>query len=145
MNMAIGTTTAEMIKMEIGCALPLMSDITREVKGRDLTTGLPKTMIISSSQVKTAMQESIYKIVDSVKTTLEKTPPELSSDIMVKGIVLAGGGALIKNLDKLISQVTGMPVIVADNALDCVVKGAGRTLDEIEKLRSVLLSSKKKR
>lgn len=145
MNMAIGTTTAEIIKMEIGCALPLMSDITREVKGRDLTTGLPKTMIISSSQVKTAMQESIYKIVDSVKTTLEKTPPELSSDIMVKGIVLAGGGALIKNLDKLISQVTGMPVIVADNALDCVVKGAGRTLDEIEKLRSVLLSSKKKR
>lgn len=145
MNMAIGTTTAEMIKMEIGCALPLMSDITREVKGRDLTTGLPKTMIISSSQVKTAMQESIYKIVDSVKTTLEKTPPELSSDIMVKGIVLAGGGALIKNLDKLISQVTGMPVILADNALDCVVKGAGRTLDEIEKLRSVLLSSKKKR
>ena len=145
MNMAIGTTTAEMIKMEIGCALPLMSDITREVKGRDLTTGLPKTMLISSSQVKTAMQESIYKIVDSVKTTLEKTPPELSSDIMVKGIVLAGGGALIKNLDKLISQVTGMPVIVADNALDCVVKGAGRTLDEIEKLRSVFLSSKKKR
>lgn len=145
MNMAIGTTTAEMIKMEIGCALPLMSDITREVKGRDLTTGLPKTMLISSSQVKTAMQESIYKIVDSVKTTLEKTPPELSSDIMVKGIVIAGGGALIKNLDKLISQVTGMPVIVADNALDCVVKGAGRTLDEIEKLRSVLLSSKKKR
>lgn len=145
MNMAIGTTTAEMIKMEIGCALPLMSDITREVKGRDLTTGLPKTMLISSSQVKTAMQESIYKIVDSVKTTLEKTPPELSSDIMVKGIVLAGGGALIKNLDKLISQVTGMPVIVADNALDCVAKGAGRTLDEIEKLRSVLLSSKKKR
>ena len=145
MNMAIGTTTAEIIKMEIGCALPLMSDITREVKGRDLTTGLPKTMLISSSQVKTAMQESIYKIVDSVKTTLEKTPPELSSDIMVKGIVLAGGGALIKNLDKLISQVTGMPVIVADNALDCVVKGAGRTLDEIEKLRSVLLSSKKKR
>lgn len=145
MNMAIGTTTAEMIKMEIGCALPLMSDITREVKGRDLTTGLPKTMLISSSQVKTAMQESIYKIVDSVKTTLEKTPPELSSDIMVKGLVIAGGGALIKNLDKLISQVTGMPVIVADNALDCVVKGAGRTLDEIEKLRSVLLSSKKKR
>lgn len=145
MNMAIGTTTAEMIKMEIGCALPLMSDITREVKGRDLTTGLPKTMLISSSQVKTAMQESIYKIVDSVKTTLEKTPPELSSDIMVKGIVIAGGGALIKNLDKLISQVTGMPVIVADNALDCVAKGAGRTLDEIEKLRSVLLSSKKKR
>ena len=145
MNMAIGTTTAEMIKMEIGCALPLMSDITREVKGRDLTTGLPKTMLISSSQVKTAMQESIYKIVDSVKTTLEKTPPELSSDIMVKGIVIAGGGALIKNLDKLISQVTGMPVIVADNALACVAKGAGRTLDEIEKLRSVLLSSKKKR
>ena len=145
MNLAIGETTAEDIKIEIGCALPLMTDLSREVKGRDLATGLPKTIQISSSQVQEAMQESIMKIVDIVKTTLEKTPPELASDIMEKGIILAGGGALIKNLDKLLSHATGMPVLVADNPLDCVAKGAGKTLDELEKLKSVLLNSRKRR
>ena len=145
MNLAIGETTAEDIKIEIGCALPLMTDLSKEVKGRDLTTGLPKTVYITSSQVQNAMQESIAKIVDIVKNTLERTPPELASDIMEKGIILAGGGALIKNLDKLLSEATGMPVIVADNALDCVAKGAGRTLDELEKLKTVLLNSRKKR
>ncbi len=145
MNLAIGETTAEDIKIEIGCALPLMTDLSKEVKGRDLATGLPKTVYITSSQVQNAMQESIAKIVDIVKNTLERTPPELASDIMEKGIILAGGGALIKNLDKLLSEATGMPVIVADNALDCVAKGAGRTLDELEKLKTVLLNSRKKR
>ncbi len=145
MNLAIGYTTAEDIKIEIGCAMPLMSDLSKEVKGRDLSTGLPRTVIITSSQVQDAMQESISKIVDIVKNTLEKTPPELASDIMEKGIVLAGGGALIKNLDKLLSTATGMPVLVADNPLDCVAKGAGKTLDELEKLKSVLLNSRKKR
>lgn len=145
MNLAIGYTTAEDIKMEIGCALPLMTDLTREVKGRDLATGLPKTVLISSSQVQEAMQESIMKIVEAVKMTLEKTPPELASDIMEKGIVLAGGGALIKNLDKLLSQVTGMPVLIADNPLDCVARGACKTLEEIEKLKTVLVNSKRRR
>ena len=145
MNLAIGLTTAEEIKMEIGCAMPLMTDLTKPVKGRDLATGLPKTIYISSSQVREAMKESIEKIVDVVKATLEKTPPELASDIMEKGIVLAGGGALIKNLDKLLSQATGMPVIIAENPLDCVAKGAGKTLEEIEKLKSVLINSKKRR
>lgn len=145
MNLAIGLTTAEEIKMEIGCAMPLMTDLTKPVKGRDLATGLPKTIYISSSQAREAMKESIDKIVDVVKATLEKTPPELASDIMEKGIVLAGGGALIKNLDKLLSQSTGMPVIIAENPLDCVAKGAGKTLEEIEKLKSVLINSKKRR
>lgn len=145
MNLAIGNTTAEIIKTEIGCAMPLMTDLAFEVKGRDLATGLPRTVHISSSQVQEAMQESIFKIVDIVKNTLERTPPELASDIMEKGIVLAGGGALIKNLDKLLSQVTGMPVLIADNPLDCVARGAGKTLDEIEKLKSVLLNSRKRK
>ena len=145
MNLAIGDTTAEDIKMEIGCAMPLMTELSKEVKGRDLATGLPRTIYITSSQVQEAMQESIAKIVDIVKNTLEKTPPELASDIMEKGIILAGGGALIKNLDKLLSIATGMPVLVADNPLDCVARGAGKTLDEIEKLKSVLLNSRKRR
>lgn len=145
MNLAIGDTTAEDIKVEIGCALPLMTDLEKEVKGRDLATGLPKTVYITSSQIQEAMQESIFKIVDIVKNTLERTPPELASDIMEKGIVLAGGGALIKNLDKLLSQVTGMPVLIADNPLDCVARGAGKTLDEIDKLKTVLLNSRKRK
>lgn len=145
MNLAIGDTTAEDIKMEIGCAMPLMTELSKEVKGRDLATGLPRTIYITSSQVQEAMQESIAKIVDIVKNKLEKTPPELASDIMEKGIILAGGGALIKNLDKLLSIATGMPVLVADNPLDCVARGAGKTLDEIEKLKSVLLNSRKRR
>ncbi len=145
MNLAIGTTTAEDIKIEIGCAMPLMSELTMEVKGRDLATGLPETVYLTSSQIQDAMQESISKIIDAVKSTLERTPPELASDIMEKGIVLAGGGALIKNLDKLISNLTGMPVLIADNPLDCVARGAGKTLDELEKLKTVLLNSKKRR
>ena len=145
MNLAIGLTTAEDIKIEIGCALPLMTDLSKQIKGRDLATGLPKTVYITSSQVQEAMQDSISKIVDIVKNTLERTPPELASDIMEKGIILAGGGALIKNLDKLLSQKTGMPVLIADNALDCVAKGAGETLEELEKLKTVLINSRKKR
>ena len=145
MNLAIGLTTAEEIKIDIGSALPLMSELTKEVKGRDLATGLPRTIYVTSSQIQDAMSESIYKIVDVVKTTLENTPPELAADIMEKGIVLAGGGALIRNLDKLLSDTTGMPVVIAENALDCVVRGAGKTLDELEKLKGILTSSKKRR
>lgn len=145
MNIAIGETTAEEIKMEIGCATPLMTEMPKEIRGRDLTTGLPKNIIVTSSQIEEAMAESISKIVDVVKQTLEKTPPELASDIIEKGIVLAGGGALIKNLDKLISLETGMPAYVADEPLDCVVRGTGKTLDNIEKLKNVLLNSRRRR
>ena len=145
MNLAIGETTAEQIKMQIGCALPLMTETEVEVRGRDLTDGLPRTEKINSTQVEEAMKESISKIVEIVKMTLEKTPPELASDIMEKGIVLAGGGALIRNLDKLISTETGMPVYVAEEPLDCVVRGTGKTLEDLERLKTVLINARKRR
>lgn len=145
LNLAIGEATAEQIKKEIGCAMPLMSQMTMEIKGRDLNDGLPRTEVITSNQVEKAMKESIDKIVEVVKITLEKTPPELASDIMEKGIVLSGGGALIQNLDKLISSETGMPVYVIEEPLDCVVKGTEKTLQDLEKLKTILLNSRKRR
>ncbi len=144
MNLAIGDTTAEQIKKEIGCAMPLVNDIGMEISGRDLTTGLPQTVKIVSSQVQEAMRESIAKIVDIVRVTLERTPPELSSDIMEKGIVLAGGGALIKNIDKLIMEKMEMPVYIAEEPLNCVVKGTGKTLEDLERLKTVLINSRKR-
>ena len=144
LNLAIGETTAEQIKKQLGCAMPLMSQMTMDVKGRDLTDGLPRTVTISSSQVEDAMKESVDKILEVIKTTLEKTPPELASDIMEKGIVLAGGGALIQNLDKLVSLETGMPVYVAEEPLDCVVRGTEKTLQDLEKLKTVLKNSRKR-
>ena len=137
-NLRIGSTTAEQIKIQIGCAVPTVTKTEMEVKGRDLATGLPKHIVVNSDQIKDAIKESIGEIVDVVKVTLERTPPELSADIMEKGICLAGGGALIKNLDQLLSEKTGMPVFVAEEPLDCVVKGAEKTLEDIEKLRNVL-------
>ena len=145
MNLAIGETTAEQIKMEIGCAMPLMTESFVEVRGRDLSNGLPRNIQVSSVQIQEAIQESIKKIVDIVKVTLEKTPPELASDIMEKGIVLAGGGALIKNLDKLISIETSMPVYIAEDPLDCVVRGTGKTLEDLERLKTVLINSRKRK
>lgn len=145
MNLAIGDTTAEQIKLQLGCAMPLMTEMSMEIRGRDLSTGLPKNVTITSTQVEEAMKESISKIVEIVKMTLEKTPPELAADIMEKGIVLAGGGALIKNLDKLISKETGMPVYVAEEPLDCVVRGAGKTLEDIERLGRVLVNARNNR
>lgn len=125
--------------------MPLMSQMAKEVKGRDLNSGLPKTEIITSNQIEQAMKESIEKIVEVVKTTLEKTPPELASDIMEKGIVLAGGGALIQNLDKLISKETGMPVYSVEEPLDCVVRGTEITLQDLGKLKTILKNSRKRR
>ena len=127
-NLAIGDTTAEQIKKEIGAATPLVTGMSMEIRGRDLSSGLPETITITSTEIQQAIQESVDKIVEVVKQTLEKTPPELASDIMEKGIILAGGGALIKNLDKLLSMKTEMPVYVAEDPLDCVVKGTGKTL-----------------
>ena len=115
-----------------------------EVKGRDLNTGLPKNITVNSTQIEEAIKYSIYEIIEIVKNTLEKTPPELASDIAEKGIVLAGGGALIKNLDKLLSEKTGMPVYVAENPLDAVVRGTGKTLQDLEKLKKVLINSRKR-
>ena len=144
-NLAIGETTAEQIKMQIGCAMPLMTEMSMEVRGRDLADGLPRTIKVTSTQIEEAMKESIGKIVEIVKLTLEKTPPELASDIMEKGIVLAGGGALIKNLDKLLSLETGMPVYVAEEPLDCVVRGTGKTLEDLERLKTVLINARKRK
>lgn len=143
LNLAIGETTAEEIKIQVGCALPLMSLETMEVRGRDLTTGLPRTIEVSSDQIMKAIEEPISQIVDVVKVALEKTPPELSSDVMERGIILTGGGALIRGLDKLISQKTGIPVYVTDAPLNAVVRGTGKALDDLEKLKNVLASSKK--
>ena len=145
LNLAIGETTAEQIKMQIGCALPLMTDVPMEIRGRDLTTGLPRNIEIYSSQIQEAMAESISEIIDAVKQTLEKTPPELASDIMEKGIMLAGGGALIQNLDKLLSMKTEIPVYIAENPLECVVKGSEKTIEDLERLKTVLINARKRR
>lgn len=145
LNLAIGETTAEQIKKEIGCAMPPMSEESMQIRGRDLITGLPQTLTITSEQVYEAMKDSIQKIVEVVKQTLEKTPPELASDIMERGIILAGGGALIQGLDTLIAQETEMPVYVAETPIECVARGAEKTLEDLEKLRDVLTNSRRRR
>ncbi|KZM55091.1 rod shape-determining protein [Geobacillus stearothermophilus] len=131
-NLMIGERTAEAIKMEIGSAGNPEGIGNMEIRGRDLLTGLPKTIEISAEEVAEALRDTVYAIVESVKNTLEKTPPELAADIMDRGIVLTGGGALLRNLDKVISQETDMPVIVAENPLDCVAIGTGKALDHID-------------
>ena len=145
MGLAIGETTAEEIKKEIGSATPLVTELSMEINGRDLATGLPRNDIITSSQVEEAIRESVNEIVEIVKQTLEKTPPELASDIVEKGIILSGGGALIRNFDQLLSTATEMPVYVADNPLECVVRGTGKTLEDLEKLKEVLVNARKRR
>ena len=144
MILAIGETTAEQVNINIGCAKPLLTEESMEIRGRHLATGLPETAIITSTQVQEAMNDSIEKIVDIIKQTLEKTPPELASDIMERGIVLTGGGALIRNFDSLLAEKTEMPVYVADHPLECVAKGAEKTLEDLEKLRTVLSSSRRR-
>ena len=144
-NLSIGYTTAEEIKIELGCASPLMSEESMEIRGRDLSTGLPRNVTLTSTQILKALKESVEKIVEAVKLTLEKTPPELAADLVEKGIVLTGGGALLKNLDKLLSKETNMPVFVADEPLECVVRGTGKVLEELERLKPVLISNRKKR
>jgi len=134
-NLMIGERTAEDIKQEIGSA-KLVDDIEdMEIRGRDLLTGLPKTMTITSSEITTALEDEVEKIVDAIKVTLEKTPPELSADIMDRGIVLSGGGALLKNLSTVISDETEIPVFVAENPLDCVAIGTGKSLENIQHFR----------
>ena len=120
--------------MEIGSAYKLDAELTMNIKGRDMITGLPKTVEINDSQVREALKEPVYAIIDSIKTTLEKTPPELAADIMEKGIMLAGGGALLKGLDVLITHETNMPVHIAESPLDCVVLGAGKALEDFDKI-----------
>lgn len=144
-NLSIGEKTAEDIKMQIGCATPLITELTMEIRGRDLNTGLPKNVVITSQQILEALKESIQRIVEAIKLTLEKTPPELAADLVEKGIVLTGGGALIKNLDKHISKETNMPVYIADDPLECVVRGTGKVLEELERLKPLLINNRKRR
>jgi rod shape-determining protein MreB len=135
-NLLIGDRTAEIVKMEIGSADGEAEVEKMDIRGRDLLTGLPKTIEISAKEIATALKDTVYAIVDTVKSTLEKTPPELAADIMDRGIVLTGGGALLRNLDKVISQETNMPVIIAENPLDCVAVGTGKALDHIHMFKN---------
>ncbi|MDV3428141.1 MAG: rod shape-determining protein [Bacillota bacterium] len=135
-NLMIGERTAETVKIELASAFDTGENRVMDIKGRDLVTGLPKTIEINEDQIREAIKEPIYSIIDAIKTTLEKTPPELSADIMERGIMLAGGGALLHNLDKLINHETHIPVNVAENPLDCVAIGAGKALANLDKLES---------
>jgi rod shape-determining protein MreB len=136
-NLMVGERTAEEIKMKIGSAYPMETETSAEVKGRDLVTGMPKTRMITSKEVREALLEPISAIVDSVRTALESCPPELSADLVDRGLVLAGGGALLRGLDKLLSEQTGLPVHVAEDPLSAVAEGTGRCLNKIKFLRQV--------
>ena len=141
-NLMIGERTAEEIKIRIGSVYPLEEELSIEVKGRDLVAGLPKTLTVSSEEIREALSEPISLIVDSVRTTLERTPPELSSDLVDRGLILTGGGALLRNFDKLLAEETGLPVNVADDPLTAVCLGTGKMLDEIKYLKKMITPNK---
>src|SRR5512138_2792081 len=136
-NLLVGERTAELIKITIGSAYPAQEIQTMEIKGRDLVAGVPKTVEISDEEIRDSLLEPINQIVEAVRLSLERTPPELASDIVDKGIVLAGGGALLRNLDVLLREETGLPIMLADDPLTAVVMGAGRALDEISLLKNI--------
>ncbi|ADK13792.1 MULTISPECIES: rod shape-determining protein [Clostridium] len=133
-NLMIGERTAENVKIELGSAFDIGEENSMEIRGRDLISGLPKVINITEGEIREALKEPVAAIIDAIKTTLEKTPPELASDIMDKGIMLAGGGAMLRGLDQLINQETHMPVHIAEAPLDCVALGAGKALDTIDKI-----------
>jgi rod shape-determining protein MreB len=137
-NLLVGEPTAEAIKIKIGSAAPVGEEREMEVKGRDLVSGIPKTVRVHSSEIREAIQEPIQQIVDAVRRALEITPPELASDIVDRGIIMTGGGALIRGLDVLLAQETGLPIHVDEDPLTCVVRGTGRILDDPLKYQSVL-------
>ncbi len=141
-GLAIGERTAEDIKIKIGSALPLEKEGTMEIKGRDMVAGLPKTISITSNEVTEAMQENLRTIIQVVKNVLQETPPELSADVINKGMVLTGGGGLLKNLDKLMTKITGVPCYVADDALLCVAKGTVIALEHLDSYKRSVLSTK---
>ena len=143
-NLAIGERTAEDVKISIGSTFKYDQEQNMQIRGRDLISGLPKTIEISSAEVRDALNEPINSIVDAIKSTLEKTPPELASDIMENGIMLTGGGALLRGLDKLVKQETGMPVQIAENPLDCVALGTGKSVEDQEIFEKVLMMNARK-
>ena len=142
-NLLIGEKSAEHIKCTIGSATPLAEELRMEVKGRDLVDGIPKTIEISSVEVREALDEAICTIVEAVKFALERTPPELASDILDRGIVLSGGGALLRNLDERMREDTSLPIHIAEDPLTCVVRGCGAILEDFERYEKVLLKQRR--
>src|ERR1700720_3281174 len=136
-NLLIGERTAEQIKIEIGSAFPLDEEMTMEIKGRDLVEGVPKTLVVSDEEIREALSETVATIVEAVRVALERTPPELSADIMDKGIIIAGGGSMLKNLDKRLREETGLPVTLAEDPLACVALGTGQMLTDFNLLRKI--------
>lgn len=136
-NLLIGDRTAEQVKINLGNAYPMDETLTMEISGRDLVGGIPRHLQVNSDEIREAISEPIHKIVEAIKGTLEETPPELAGDIVERGIMLAGGGALIRGIDKLIHEETGLPVMIANDALSCVALGAGKALEELSVLREV--------
>jgi len=140
-NLLIGERTAELIKITIGTAYPCEDIESMEVKGRDLVAGVPKILELKSEEVRDALSEPVNAVVESVKIALERTPPELAADIVDKGIVLVGGGSLLRNLDVLLRETTGLPVMLAEDPLTAVAIGTGRTLDDLSLLREIAIRS----
>src|SRR6187200_1814890 len=144
-SLLLGERTSEAIKLAIASVFPMPEELVAEIKGRDLVSGLPKTITISAEEIRRAIEEPVNAIIDAIKTTLDRTPPELSADIMDRGIVLTGGGALLRGLDKRLRHETGMPVRIADTPLQAVVLGSGKCLEEFEVLQRVLVSPSSRR
>ncbi len=140
-SVALGERTAEEVKIQLGSAWPLQQELNAEIRGRDLVTGLPKTVVLSTSEIREALEEQVSSIIDAVKVTLDKTPPELAADIMEQGIMLAGGGAMLHGFPERLGHETGMPVRVAENPLYAVALGSGQSLEEFEALKGVLFSA----
>jgi rod shape-determining protein MreB len=140
-SLALGERTAEEVKMALGSAWPLEQELHAEIRGRDLVTGLPKTIVTTTEEIREAIEEPVSAIVDAVKVTLDKTPPELAADIMEQGIVLAGGGALLNGLSARLEHETGMPIVIGPNPLFSVAIGSGQSLEEFDALKGVLFSS----
>jgi rod shape-determining protein MreB len=143
-SLMLGERTAEEIKMTLGSAFPLPQEPEAEVRGRDMISGLPKTVVVSSAEVRMALEEPLHAIVDAVRTTLDQTPPELAGDIMDRGLVLTGGGALLRGLDERLRHETGMPVHIAHDPLTSVALGAGKCVEEFEALQQVLVSDRRR-
>jgi rod shape-determining protein MreB len=141
-GLAVGDRTAEEIKIKIGSAIPTEKNIKIEIRGRDMVQGLPKTISITTNEVVEAIQEELREIIKAIRSVLQETPPELAADIIDKGMIMTGGGAMLKNLDKLIGQSTGVPAYIADDAILCVVKGTGVALDNLESYKKSILASK---
>ena len=144
-KLLIGQQTAEEVKLEIGSAYPLGEEVQAEIRGRDMVSGLPKTVVLTSEEIRGALEEPVTQIIDAVKETLDRTPPELASDIMDRGIMLAGGGSLLQGLDERLRHETQMPAHLAESPLTCVAVGSGRSLEEFEAIHRSSKNSRNRR